>query len=171
MLSKGRLGILLSSILFATLSIGCPGGGKVKSGAGGNPTPPGARVVSLRGCIKGRVVKEDGSGFPLVKVMTEPTTNFVITSRSGFFKICYKIQEGPDGEPINMTIPPGKYVIKFSKEGYHARPVTINFTGEDVKIPDVLMVEKTQPLPEVVESEQEEEKRPSGATGKAPKSE
>ena len=157
--------------IFATtlLFLNCPGK-QVRNGGGGKAIPPGSRVVKLRGCIEGRVVKENGEGFPLVKVMTEPPTNFVITNQKGFFKICYKIQESETGETLTVTIPPGTYTIKVEKEGFHARPVTITYKGEKVRVPDILMVEKTKPLPEVVESQEDEEKkRTSGAAGKAPK--
>lgn len=165
------LKIWLSTWLVAIVCWQCPktsdnSGGTVKVG-----NKPAQVVARLKGCIKGKVIKEDDSGFSYVIVETEPSTSPKITNRDGSFEICYKSQRAEDGqgESVKVALPQGEYIVSVKKEGYHARPVRFTYQGRDLNIGEIKMVEKSRPLPEVVtKTTDKEDKRTSGVGGKAP---
>lgn len=163
------LAIMCSSLLFGA----CPGGKNVKNKTNTSAITTGGGVTGgPKGCIKGRIVDEDGKGFSGVLISTQPATSPEVTDSNGFFEICHrrKIVNAETGETAKEPIPAGGYELKFVKDGFHARPATIDYKGPKVFVGKIVMVEKTKPLPSVVETKQKEVKR-SGVGGKAPVSE
>ncbi len=161
--------IWLFCVMVAFFGWGCP---KTKTTRRGSKnTVAKAKVVKLKGCIKGRVVKEDDSGFSYVIVETKPATSPKITNREGRFEICFRSQRSEDGQgaSVKVALSEGEYVVSVKKEGYHARPIRFTYQGRNINIGEIKMVEKSRPLPEVVKKTQKgEEKRTSGVGGKAP---
>lgn len=147
---------------------GCTGS-QVKSGGGGKAAVP-AKAVNLNGCIRGRVISEQGAGFSSVVIKTDPPTSPQVTNTRGFFEICYKQQliDADMGESKKVSVPVGSYTLSASKEGYHSRPVRFAYKGAKVRLENIIMVEKTRPLPQVAQTKQKEQKRTSGLGGKAP---
>ncbi len=137
------------------------------------PTQRVQALVTSGGCIKGRVVDEDGKGFPGVIIKTDPATSTEVTDSKGFFEICYhrKLINAETGETAKAPLEQRSYVLRLSKEGYHAHPVTVNYVGKVIRLNNMVMVEKTRPLPTVVKTKVKEEKRTSGIGGKSPLSE
>lgn len=168
-----RFLVVLSCCLFFW---NCPGGKNVKTGSTKQPSTTNATASAqpaAGGCIKGRVVNEDGKGFSGVLVSTDPKTSPEVTDSNGFFELCHrrKVVNAETGETAKVPIQRGKYVLKFQKDGYHARPVSFDYSGAKLVLSNMVMVEKTRPLPSVVETKRKEEKRTSGVGGKAPISE
>ncbi|TNE44172.1 MAG: hypothetical protein EP343_30945 [Deltaproteobacteria bacterium] len=164
--------IWMATWVVALFCWNCPNTANTKSGGGATtPNKPAKVVARLKGCIKGRVVKENDNGFAYVIVETNPSTSPKITNREGFFEICYKSQRSADGQgaSVKVALPQGEYVVSVKKEGFHARPVRFTYQGRDINIGEIKMVEKSRPLPEVVKkTPDKEEKRTSGVGGKAP---
>lgn len=161
--------IWLSCLAASFLFWNCPKSGTNRKVDTSTKKP--VAVVKLKGCIKGRVVKEDDSGFSYVIVETKPATSPKITNKEGHFEICFKSQRSQDGQgaSVKVALPQGAYVVSVKKEGFHARPVQFTYQGRDINIGEIKMVEKSRPLPEVVKKTQQgEEKRTSGVGGKAP---
>lgn len=159
---------LLSAVIFWN----CPSGNsQVKTTE--RRTPPPGRVIAVGGCIQGRVVNEEGKGFSGVLINTTPTTSPEVTDSAGRFEICYrrKVVNEETGETAKVSLENGSYSISFNKDGFHARPVNFDYQGSRVRLNSVVMVEKTRPLPNVVQTQTKEEKRTSGVGGKAPISE
>lgn len=169
---RSILRIWLSTWLVAIFLWNCPKTSDTSGGVIKDNNNKMVKVVArLKGCIKGRVVKEDDSGFSYVIVETEPATSPKITNRDGSFEICYKSQRAEDGqgESVKVALPQGEYIVSVKKEGYHARPVRFTYQGRDLNIGEIKMVEKSRPLPEVVnKAPDKEDKRTSGVGGKAP---
>lgn len=170
---KHRLILPLVALGLSALLI-APGCKTTQAGAGkGTATRPKARVITTPGCIKGRVVNSNGKGFKGVLISTNPATSPEVTGARGFFEICYmrKVVDPVVGETVKAPIPLKKYKLKAEKDGYHARPVVLDYKGKSVKLHAILMVEATRPLPEgAVKTSMKAQKRSSGA-GKAPKDE
>ena len=130
-------------------------------------------ATGSNGCIRGRVVTDEDKGFRGVEVQTEPETKYEVTDGEGFFEICHKRERVDEetGATRKVALPAGEYSLKLLKEGYHARPVTFKFAGQQVALGKIRMITKSRPLPSVSQTEQREEKRTSGVGAKAPKSE
>jgi hypothetical protein len=164
--------IWIAMLFVSIVNWNCPGKQVKHGGAGNNDASQKPKIVAdIKGCIKGRVVKEDDTGFAYVIVETQPVTSPKITDRNGYFDICYKSERSEDGNQasVKIALPTGQYTISVKKDGFHARPVQFDYEGKDINIGDIKMVERTRPLPEVVKkSDDKEEKRTSGVGGKAP---
>lgn len=155
--------------LVACLSLctfGCTGAQTKKGGV----VKKAVKQVKIAGCIRGRVVNESGNGFMSVVVKTNPPTSPQVTNMKGFFEICYKQQliDADMGESKKVSLPIGTYTLNVVKEGYHARPVTFAYKGSKTRVDDIVMVEKTRPLPQVTKTQLKEQKRTSGLGGKSP---
>lgn len=163
-LLKGLLGC---SLLASVGLWGCPSS-QVKKNT--RRAAPPARAVNIAGCIRGRVVNEQGRGFASVVVKTNPATSPQVTNGRGFFEICYKQQliDADMGESKKVSVPFGSYTLDVSKEGYHARTTRFVYKGSKIKLENIIMVEKTRPLPQVSQTKVREQKRTSGLGGKAP---
>ncbi len=162
--------ICLCSVLF----LHCSGKTQTKNDA--NPDPKGdanTTIIKQRGCIRGRVVNEDGQGFSGVLVSTDPPTSPEVTDSRGFFEICNRrvIKNEETGETAKEAIKDSNYTLKLNKDGYHARPLKFDYSGTNIKLRKLVMVEKTRPLPTVVQTKVKEGKRDSGLEPKAPISE
>ena len=177
---KSKLGFCGLILLSALLGWGCPTKGNVKAdktpaagGTAGNNATGAANPNAPRGCVKGRVVNEEGKGFSGVLISTNPATSPEVTDSNGFFELCNqrKVVNAETGETAKVPINFGRYKIKFSKDGFHARPIDFDYNGQMIRLKDLVMVEKTRPLPDVVETKQKETQRDSGGGGKAPISE
>ena len=149
----------------------CGGGKQVKDDAKANLKA--TDVTAERGCIRGRVVNEDGNGFSGVLVSTDPQTSQEVTDSKGFFEICHRrvIKNEETGETAKEALEDKSYTLKVTKDGYHARPLKFDYSGTKLMLQNLVMVEKTRPLPSVVQTQVKERKRTSGIEPKAPISE
>ena len=166
-----RQQLVLMSLCVVVFLCQCSGGKQVKEDAKG--VSPKAGEVVEKGCIRGRVVNEDGKGFSGVLVATIPPTTQEVTNSQGFFEICQRsvIKDKETGETAKEAIPPASYALQLKKEGFHARPLKFDYQGGEVRLQKLLMVEKTRPLPSVVQTTVEEDKRTAGTGSKPPMSE
>ncbi|MCB9638300.1 MAG: carboxypeptidase regulatory-like domain-containing protein [Myxococcales bacterium] len=157
--------------LCGALSWQCSGGKQTKKD---NPdATKGVTTIKQRGCIRGRVVNEDGKGFAGVLVSTDPPTSPEVTDSRGFFEICNRrvIKNEETGETAKEALVDSSYTLKLNKDGYHSRPLKFEYAGTNIKLRNLVMVEKTRPLPTVVETKTKETKRDTGIEPKAPISE
>ncbi len=159
--------LCLCSALFLQCS------GKTQTKKDPNPDANAVTTIKQRGCIRGRVVNEDGKGFSGVLVSTDPPTSPEVTDSRGFFEICNRrvIKNEETGETAKEVIKDANYTLKLNKDGYHARPLKFDYAGANIKLRNLIMVEKTRPLPSVVQTKVKEGKRDSGLEPKAPISE
>ncbi|MCB9638299.1 MAG: carboxypeptidase regulatory-like domain-containing protein [Myxococcales bacterium] len=126
------------------------------------PIPPTAPQATA--CIRGKVTDPEGQAMAGVLVRTTPATDNELTDVRGFFEICSQrvLVDAESGRTTRKPLSKQNYTLVLMKDGYHARPRAFLFKGKTLLFRKILMVEKTQPLPEPKGSDNPDEITPSG---------
>jgi len=118
-------------------------------------------ALSLMACgggpivLKGRIMDASGTPLSRVQVHTDPATDSVISNERGHFVIAQKITEvaPPQATKSNKrkvvlgTISPGTYRVRVTKDKYHEQWITVELTGGEYQLGEVVLAPKTGPFP------------------------
>ena len=89
--------------------------------------------------LRGQVVGPDRAGLHGVKVTTDPPTDAVLSYR-GKYEIARVLE-------TDSALSPGRYALVFSKLGWSAKRVTVDYPGGDFQVPVIEMSKPGGPKP------------------------
>lgn len=157
-------------MVFGCMQAACTSPGKLV-----REKQPDRRAIALKGCIKGKLIKEDDkSPLSYVPVLTEPSTSLTVSQKDGSFEICHRRVGGKSNQVSKrFPIPPGKYVLVVKKENYKTKRLAFVYKGNWLNLGEVQLRDQRVNLPDNVRQKQPnpdgDADRDTGIIGPGPK--